>query len=575
MNYSSESPHGYIVHNANIYTSDDTLPKIESFVVMNGKFVDVGNGIDLMKKWIDLKSIDLQGHTILPGLIDAHAHLMYLGNSLLSVNLVGAKSVEEVRERIRDYINSHPEINVTTDWITGWGWDQTQWTSKSFPTFEDLDCDPIIKKYSISLTRIDGHALLVNKNILNKLKKVPKTVDGGEIGRNKETNELTGIFVDNAMQLITEIMPLPSEQSLLQKLRLAISKMHSFGLIGVHDAGVSLDLLKFYKKIVNEQPEEFNIRSYAMVESLDNTYFGDNVEIIEGLSDGRLTVRSVKFFMDGALGSWGAALLEPYSDDPTKQGLLISDPTLLPPTIKKWMDKGFQVNTHCIGDKANQLIIDAYEKAFQDYVLSQNGDKKLTEQEINDEIKKLAEKVRFRIEHAQILTLEDIERVGKLNIIPSMQPTHATSDMAYAEQRLGSKRIKGAYAWRSLIEAGVKAFPLSSDFPVEPVNPFLGFYAAITRKWIDGQSPHGENGWFPSQKLTRQEALKGFTIDAAYAAFDEAIMGSISIGKYADFIVIDRDIMEVPESQIVDTQVIATVFGGKVVFGDLFKDLII
>jgi predicted amidohydrolase YtcJ len=369
------------------------------------------------------------------------------------------------------------------------------------------------------------------------------------------------------MELITKIMPLPSEQLLLQKLRLAISKMHSFGLIGVHDAGVPLDLLEFYKKIVNEQPEEFNIRSYAMVD-LNNTY-DDDVEIVEGLGDGRLTVRSVKLFMDGALGSWGAALLEPYSDDPTKQGLLISDPTLLTPVIRKWLVKGFQVNTHCIGDKANQLIINAYEKNFREYVLSQHVDKKLTEQEVSDEMKKLSEKARFRIEHAQILTLEDIKRVGKLNIIPSMQPTHATSDMSYAEQRLGNERIKGAYAWRKFIEAGVKAFPLSSDFPVESANPFLGFYAAITRKWINGQSPHGENGWFPLQKLTRQEALRGFTIDAAYAAFSETIMGSISIGKYADFIVIDRDIMEVSESQIVDTQVFATVFGGKIVFGDL------
>ncbi|CAB4417656.1 unnamed protein product [Rhizophagus irregularis] len=569
MSYSSEPSNGFIIYNANIYTSDDTLPKIESFVVTNGKFVDVGTKIDLMKKWNGLKCIDLQGRTILPGLIDAHVHLMGLGESLTSVNLVGTRSVEEVRERIHEYINSHPEIDITTDWITGWGWDQTQWTSKSFPTFEDLDCDPLIKKYSISLSRIDGHALLVNKNILDKLVKVPETVDGGEIGRDRKTGELTGIFIDNAMQLIKKIMPSPSEQLLLQQLRSAISKMHSFGLIGVHDAGIPLNILEFFKKIINEQPEEFNIRNYAMVESLENTYDGDYVEIIEGLGDGRLTVRSVKFFMDGALGSWGAALLEPYSDDPTKQGLLISDPTLLPPVIKKWIDKGFQVNTHCIGDKANQLIINAYEKAFREYVLSQNGDKKLTEQEVNDEMKKLAEKVRFRIEHAQILTLEDIKRIGKLNIIPSMQPTHATTDMAYAEQRLGSERIKGAYAWRSLIEAGVKAFPLSSDFPVESVNPFLGIYAAITRKWVNGQSPHGEDGWFPSQKLTRQEALKGFTIDAAYAAFNEAIMGSISIGKYADFIVIDRDIMEIPESQIVDTHVLATVFGGKVVFGNL------
>ncbi|CAG8491597.1 13015_t:CDS:10 [Funneliformis caledonium] len=566
MNCSSEPPNGYIIHNANIYTSDNDLPKIESFVVMNGRFIDIGNKIDLMKKWKIFKSIDLKGLTILPGLIDAHGHLQYLGDSLLSVNLIGSKSVEEIRERIREYIGSHPRIDPTTEWIVGWGWDQTLWTSKSFPTCNDIDCDPFLKKFSISLSRIDGHVMLVNKNILVKIEE--KTVDGGEIGKDKETGELTGIFVDNAMQLITKIMPSPSEQTLLQQLRLAIYRMHSFGLIGVHDASVSLDKLKFYKRIINEQSEDFNIRYYAMVEVPNNNYI-DGIEIVEGLGDGRLTVRSVKLFMDGALGSWGAAMLEPYSDDQTKHGLLLSDPTLLPSEIRKWMDKGIQVNTHCIGDKANHVVINAYEAAFKDYVLSQNVDKELSEQEIDEEVKKIAEKVRFRIEHAQILTLKDIKRVSRLNIIPSMQPTHAISDMKYAEQRLGSERIKGAYAWRSFIEAGVKAFPLSSDFPVEHVNPFLGFHAAISRKDVDGNSPHGKDGWFPSQKLTRQEALKGFTIDAAYAGFSENVMGSITIGKYADFVVIDRDIMEVPEMQIVDTKVLATIFGGKVVFGDL------
>ncbi|CAI2168158.1 13686_t:CDS:10 [Funneliformis geosporum] len=519
---------------------------------MNGKFIDVGNKIDLMEKWKGFKSIDLKGRTILPGLIDAHGHLQYLGNSLLSVNLIGSKSVEEMRERIREYINSHPDIDPTTEWIVGWGWDQTLWTSKSFPTCKDIDCDPFLEKYSISMTRIDGHVVLVNKKILVKIEE--KVVDGGEIGKDKD-GELTGIFVDNAMQLIMKIMPSPSEQKLLQQLRLAIYRMHSFGLIGVHDA------------------KEFNIRNYAMVEVLNNNYI-DDIEIVEGLGDGRLTVRSVKLFMDGALGSWGAAMLEPYSDDQTKNGFLLSDPALLPPEIRKWMDKGIQVNTHCIGDKANHLVINAYESAFKDRVLSQNVDKEMSEQEIDEEVKKIAEKVRFRIEHAQILTFEDIKRVGRLNIIPSMQPTHAISDMKYAEQRLGSERIKGAYAWRSFIEAGVKAFPLSSDFPVEHVNPFLGFHAAISRKDVDGNSPHGENGWFPSQKLTRQEALKGFTIDAAYAGFGETVMGSITIGKYADFVIIDRDIMEVPEIQIVDTQVLTTVFGGKVVFGDVLKDVI-
>ncbi|CAG8593638.1 25754_t:CDS:10 [Gigaspora margarita] len=492
----SRKPEGYVIYNANIYTVDEKNPKIEAFTVLDGKFVDVGTRLDLLQKWTNLKPVDLQGRTVIPGLIDAHAHLMHLGDALTSVNLIGAKSTEEVIQRIHEYIKTHPDKN---EWITGWGWDQTLWPSKSFPTSNDLDIDPILSQYAISLVRIDGHALWVNGRVLDILvkDKIPLEIDGGEIVKDKETGQLTGIFVDNAMKLIYQISPQPTDQQLSANLKAAIYEMHS------HD---------------------FNIRNYAMVECDDNIYCGDQIEKIEGLGDGRLTIRSAKMFMDGALGSWGAALLEPYSDDPTKQGLLISDPALFPPVISRWMDDDFQVNTHCIGDKANHLIINAYEKCFKDYILSKQNGKNITEEELIKEVKKLGESVRFRIEHAQILTLDDIKRVGELNIIPSMQPTHATSDMKYAEQRLGSERIKGAYAWRSFIDAGVKAFPLSSDFPIESVNPFLGFYAAITRKWTNGDSPHGPDGWFPSQKLTREEALRGFTIDAAYSAFNEDII---------------------------------------------------
>ncbi|RIB16636.1 amidohydrolase family-domain-containing protein [Gigaspora rosea] len=588
----SRQPEGYVIYNANIYTVDKKNPKIEAFTVLDGKFVDVGTRLDLLQKWTNLKlidageinftnftnsppispivPIDLQGRTVIPGLIDAHAHLMQLGDALTSVNLVGAKSTEEVIQRIHEYIKVHPGKN---EWITGWGWDQTLWPSKSFPTSNDLDIDPILSQYAISLIRIDGHALWVNGRVLDILvkDKIPLEIDGGEIVKDKETGQLTGIFVDNAMKLIYQISPQPTDQQLSANLKAAIYEMHSHGLTGIHDAGVLPKILTFYKNTILSNPQDFNIRNYAMVECENNTYCGDQIEKIEGLGDGRLTIRSAKMFMDGALGSWGAALLEPYSDDPTKQGLLISDPTLFPPVISRWMDNGFQVNTHCIGDKANHLIINAYEKCFKDYILSKQNGKNITEEELIKEVKKLGESVRFRLEHAQILTLDDIKRAGELNIIPSMQPTHATSDMKYAEQRLGSERIKGAYAWRSFIDAGVKAFPLSSDFPIESANPFLGFYAAITRKWTNGDSPHGPDGWFPSQKLTREEALRGFTIDAAYSAFDEDILGSISVGKYADFVVIDRDIMSIPEQEIINTAVLTTVFGGQVVFGDFWK----
>ncbi|RHZ89836.1 hypothetical protein Glove_9g298 [Diversispora epigaea] len=420
----------------------------------------------------------------------------------------------------------------------------------------------------------------VNEKVLNILgkDKIPENIDGGEIGRNKLTNELTGIFVDNSMELVFDKMPSSTDDKLLNQLRAAIHEMHSNGLTGIHDASVLPKYIDFYKRTITSNPEEFNIRVYAMVECDRNKYCGDQVERIDEFGEGRLTVRSVKLIMDGALGSWGAALSEPYSDQPNKNGLLLSNPELLPHEINQWIEKGFQVNTHCIGDRANNIIINAYEKCFQDYVKSHSNDKNeekkiLTEEELLRQVKNLAEELRFRIEHAQILTLDDIKRVGELKIIPSMQPTHATSDMSYAEQRLGSERIKGAYAWRSFIDTGVKVFPLSSDFPVESANPFLGFYAAITRKWKNGDSPHGKDGWFPSQKLTREEALRGFTIDAAYAGFSENTMGSISIGKYADFVILDRDIMQISEEKIIDTKVLSTVFAGKVVFGESLSSL--
>ncbi|CAG8474368.1 9416_t:CDS:10 [Diversispora eburnea] len=492
---SKQEPKGYVIYNANVYTSDNKIPRIDSFTVLNGKFIDIGSQTDLLKKWNNLQ------------------HLLGLGDILTSVNLSNTRSIEDVIEQVKKYIQLHPDD--TNEWVTGFGWNQELWQSKEFPTSKDLDSDPQLNKYPIALTRIDGHAMWVNEKVLNILgkDKIPENIDGGEIGRNKLTNELTGIFVDNAMELVFDKMLSPTDDKLLNRLRAAIHEMHSNGLTGIHDASVPPKYIDFYKRTIKNNPEEFNIRVYAMVECDRNKYCGDQVERIDEFGEGRLTVRSVKLFMDGALGSWGAALLEPYS-----------------------------------GDQANNIIINAYEKCFQDYIkLHSNDEEKkiLTEEELLRQVKNLAEKLRFRIEHAQILTLDDIKRVGELKIIPSMQPTH------------GSERIKGAYAW-------LKVFPLSSDFPVESVNPFLGFYAAITRKWKNGDSPHGKDGWFPSQKLTREEALRGFTIDAAYAGFSEDTMGSISIGKYADFVILDRDIMQTSEEKIIDTKVLSTIFAGKV-----------
>ncbi|CAG8621133.1 6520_t:CDS:10 [Paraglomus brasilianum] len=566
-NTSETSENTYVVYNANVYTVDyDNKQRADAFVVRDGMFLDVGTKDEIMDKWklVD-KRIDAGGKTILPGIIDAHVV------SITTSREPNRSKASEARSRIKAYILSHKDNLNESSWIRGFGWDQMHWESKEFPHWKDLsDLGTPFTCYML-LTRIDGHVIWTNEKVLKILSDMPECIEGGEIVRDKETNEMTGIFVDNAMDFVVRKAPTLSETEKLTHVRSAISHMHSVGLTGVHDASVPLDDISFFKDVVARSPDDFNIRSYVMVESPQiNEYCGDKVEMIIGYGEGRLTVRSVKLFMDGALGSWGAAMLEPYSDDPTKTGLLLSNPDNLPSVIQKWVSKGFQVNTHCIGDRANKIILDAYEKVFKTLALKcKPSADDVSDEILEKETRRIGEKLRFRIEHAQILTLDDIQRAAKLGIIPSMQPTHATSDMSYAEERIGKERIKGAYAWRSFLDAGVTAFPLSSDFPVEAANPFLGFYAAITRKWTDGNSPHGKQGWFPEQALTREEALRGFTIDAAYAGFAEDMLGSISKGKYADFVVIDRDIMEIPEKDIIDTRVIATVFGGSVVYGEL------
>ncbi|CAG8535294.1 6891_t:CDS:10 [Paraglomus occultum] len=606
-NTSETAENTYVVYNANVYTVDyASKQKADTFVVRNGVFLDVGMKDEILEKWklVD-KRIDAGGKTILPGIIDAHVHIMYLGQLLTSVDLTGTKSIEgkcssftEARSRVKAYILSHKDNLNESSWIRGFGWDQMHWEPKEFPHWKDLSDLGTPFTCHMLLTRIDGHVVWVNEKVMNILSDMPECIEGGEIVRDKETNEKTGIFVDNAMEFVIRRAPPLSETEKLTQLRAAISHIHSVGLTGVHDASVPLGDISFFKEyisstycylrrpvrsflhddfllfhhfynsVIARNPDDFNIRNYAMVESPQiNEYCGDKVDMIIGYGKGRLTVRSVKLFMDGALGSWGAAMLEPYCDDPTKTGLLLSNPDSLHDVMQKWVSKGFQINTHCIGDRANKIIIDAYEKVFKTLALKGAAD--LSDEILEQETRRIGKALRFRIEHAQILTLDDIRRAAKLGIIPSMQPTHATSDMSYAEERIGKERVKGAYAWRSFLDAGVTAFPLSSDFPVEAANPFLGFYAAITRKWTDGNSPHGKQGWFPEQKLTREEALRGFTIDAAYAAFAEDVLGSISKGKYADFVVIDRDIMQVPEKDIIETRVIATVFGGNVVYGEL------
>ncbi|KAG6895861.1 hypothetical protein C0992_011960 [Termitomyces sp. T32_za158] len=418
----------------------------------------------------------------------------------------------------------------------------------------DLDQDPVIKDRPISLSRVDLHAKWVSPRVLDLMGQLPDHVEGGLIVRDAE-GQPTGVFVDNAMDLI----PTPEwdEERINQFFNKTLEDALSYGLTSIHDAMTTPQQIQFFKK--KAEAGELPNRLYLMGHVSSSDYWGSQItHLVNYGKQGHLTVRSVKLVADGALGSWGAALLEPYSDKPDDSGLLLTPPEELSTLVHQFYKDDFQVNIHCIGDRANHLVLDI----FEDILTKQGGN---------------ATEWRPRIEHAQIMTLEDIQRTGRLSVLTSVQPTHATSDMSYAETRVGPERIKGAYAYQSLLQASPNhVLPLGSDFPVESINPLHGFYAAVTRLRVDpehpdapGTSPHGSCGWYPEQKLTREQALKGMTLDAAYAAFMEKETGSLTPGKKADFVVLNKDIMTIPVSDILTTKVIATVIDGKVVYGNL------
>ncbi|MCP2597893.1 amidohydrolase, partial [Candidatus Aminicenantes bacterium AC-335-L06] len=486
---------------------------------------------------VQTKVIDLTGKTVVPGFIDAHIHFLGLGNTKRILNLVGTTSKEEIVKLVKNRILKEGEGK----WILGRGWDQNDWPIKEFPTRWDLDS--VSPKNPVVLRRIDGHALWVNSLVLKKAGITKQTPDpkGGKILRDPETGKPTGVLIDEAMSLVKKIMPSPTYEEKKEMAILASKECSSLGLTTVHDAGVDLETIKIYKELINEN--KLTVRLYVMLgwpgDAIDE-YFKKGPEI--GYGNNFLTVRSIKMFSDGALGSRGAALFEPYNDDPTNTGLITFDPDEALEVMKKALKKGFQVCVHAIGDRANRLTLDLFEKAFKTVSQTKNH--------------------RFRIEHAQVLTEEDIPRFAKLNVIPSMQPTHATSDMYWAVDRLGSERAKYAYAWKSLINTGVRIAG-GSDAPVENANPLWGIYAACTRQDHKGW-PKG--GWYPEQRVTRYEALKMFTIDAAYAGFEEKIKGSIEEGKLADIVILSKNLLSIPAKEILNTHVEMTIVGGKIVY---------
>ena len=471
---------------------------------------------------------------MIPGLVDAYAHIKSLGRYLANVRLTGTKSVAEIYQKVVRAQESAPPER----WIRGRGWDQNDWEIKEFPHWRDLEGTEANPVY---LRRIDGHASWVNKTALEVCGVDKNTPDppGGKIIRDNDGNP-TGVFIDEASDLISDNIPDPDEAELDAWILSAIKDCNRCGLTGIHDAGTTREELASFERLYAKG--QLTFRLYCMLDTDEDDFLTEH--FAGGTSEtagGRVVIGAVKLFSDGALGSRGAALLAPYTDDPGNTGLLVDSPEKIEDVSRRALASGFQVCTHAIGDRGVRGTLDIYEKVLGARAGADH---------------------RFRIEHSQIVAPEDIPRYSALGVIPSMQPTHATSDMYWAEERVGPERIKGAYAWRKFLEGGNR-LPLGSDFPVESNNPLWGIYAAVTRQDHEGWP---ERGWQPDQRLTVLEAIKGFTIEAAYAGFGENVRGTIEAGKLADFTVLDRDIFEVLPGEILETKVTYTVVGGRVVY---------
>jgi len=531
-----------VLTNGRIYTVDNARPVASALAARQERILFVGS--DAEAKALAgpaTQVIDLRGATVVPGIVDAHAHLLGLGNMLQRVNLAGSASYEEVIDRVKAWAKDVPPGK----WILGRGWDQNRWPTKEFPTHEALS--RAFPNNPVVLTRIDGHALLANAKAMELAHVTATTVDpsGGRIIR-LANGAPSGVFVDNAKNLIERAIPAATRADNRKAILAAIAEANRWGLTGVHDPGEDAQTIGIYEELAKSG--NYSLRNYVMLSdpgepgsaaALRNPYIQRGPQ--SALYDGHLWIRAIKLYADGALGSRGAALLAPYSDDPTNSGLLVSRPEHIRAWAEAALRRGFQVNVHAIGDRGNRIVLDAFDSALKKIPKADH---------------------RFRIEHAQVLSPQDIPRFARLGVIPSMQATHQTSDMRWAEGRVGPQRIRGAYAWRSLLNTGV-VIPNGTDFPVEEVNPLLTFHAAVTRQdptnWPTG-------GWYPEQKMTREEALQSMTIWPAYAGFQESILGSLTPGKYADFVVLDRDIMQVPDTEILGTRVISTWIGGRRVY---------
>ncbi|KAJ7681284.1 amidohydrolase family-domain-containing protein [Mycena rosella] len=518
----------------NIYTVDSANSRVDCLVVNNSQILHTANLADTKRTTnLPIRYVP-RNAIVLPGLSDSHGHLLEYGASR-QLPLEGTATINDTVARVREYILRTPAVlNNPNAFIRGGGWDHTSWPGSAWPTAADLDADPVIRGRPVVLQSKDCHAQWVSARTLELSAPLPSGVEGGVI-LTDDAGAPTGVLLDNAQELLKT--PSLTEVDLMQRFSVAVNDALAYGLTSVHDAGLDPTSLDFF--IRQAETGHIPIRIYGM-KFFDETqpYWGNTSQPFVGAANGRLTARSVKIFADAPRSLHRQPQHHWFHAPPSE---------VLFEFIPRFLRDGWQVNVHAIGDRANGIVLDAFEASLAGVNVTA---------------------LRPRLEHAQLMSTADMVRLGKLGVIASVQPTHAISDMWYAQDRLGPERVKGLYAFRSLIDSGAK-ITLGSDFPVETMNPLAGFYAAITRVSLEGTSPHGPGGWFPEQRLTRQEALRGMTIDPAYASFTEAELGSLEPGKRADFVVLSRDIMTIAPARILGTKVLATVLDGHVAFGAL------
>lgn len=528
--------------NGNIYTMNEAQPRAEAIAVKGDRIVFVGSNEDAKKyQGAEAKIVDLRGKTVVPGLTDSHCHIFGIGEREMTLNLEGTNTLDDFLARVKERVGTAERGK----WVTGRGWIETFWKPPQFPTRADLD--KIAPDNPVFLTRADGHASIANTAALNiaKIDRQTPNPFGGEILRDKETREATGMLLDHAQDLVRKNIPAPTEAERRKAFIVGVKRELSLGWCQIQNAGSNqADIPPMLQAF---EAGQCKLRVY-------NAVYGPGPAGTALLHDGTVlnmfenhfTQRTIKVVFDGALGSRGAALLKPYADAPDTSGYLTQKEAELEPMFEEALRKGIQIETHSIGDRANRLILDLYEKAMKAVPADQ---------------RKIKEP-RWRVEHAQIVSAPDLPRFAKLGVIASMQPSHAISDLFFAPSRLGKERLAGAYAWQSLLKSGAIICG-GSDAPVERGEPMIEFYAAVSRKSIKGESA---DCWHPEQAVSREQALKMFTMSPAYAAFEERDKGSIEKGKLADLTILSKDIMKIPAPEILTTACAMTVIGGEIVY---------